>query len=135
MATSRFEALRVSFRQDKDGYLILLRIHPNDVDGQTMMDPLGQRYYVSLMRVDEDEKPVTHKEKTAGETMVQQAGILCKDPEFRKWMARHGHAFDDSEESVTKGLRDLLNVDSRAALATNEEAQAAFRDVLRMYGR
>ena|SRR3990167_2880641 len=135
MTASRFEAVRVSFKQDRDGYIVVLRIHPNDVDGQTMMDPLGQRYYATLNRVDENEKPVHHKEKTAGDLMVQQSGILCKDGEFRAWMKRRGYAFDDTEEGATKGLRDMLGVQSRAELATNEEAQVVFRNLLKEYGR
>jgi hypothetical protein len=135
MTASRFEAIRVAFRQDKDGYVITLRIHPSDIDGQIMQDPVGQRYYVTLNRVDEDEQPITPKEKTSGEILVQQAGILCKDPEFRAWMHRRGHAFDASEESVIKGLRDMLGLESRAELALNDEAQTIFRALLKEYGR
>ena len=135
MTASRFEALRVAFRQDKEGYILTLRIHPSDIDGQVMLDPVGQRYYATLLRVDENEQPVTRKERTQGEVMVQQAGILCKDPEFWAWMHRRGHAFDASEEATIKGLRDLLGVESRAELATNAEAQEAFRTLLREYGR
>lgn len=135
MGSSRFEAVRVAFRQDREGYVMTLRIHPSDMDGQIMLDPVGQRYYCTLRRVDENEQPIAHKERTVGEVMVQQAGILCKDPDFQKWMHRQGYAFDDSEESVTTGLRDALGVQSRAELATNQEAQDAFRTLLKAYGR
>jgi len=135
MTSSRFEAIRVSFRQDKDGYLIVLRIHPNDIDGQTTLDQLGQRYYCTLNRVDENDQPITHKEKTAGERAVQMAGILCTDPAFREWMVKKGYAFDATEESVIKGMRDYLGVKSRKELSTNERAQDAFTLLLTEYGR
>lgn len=135
MSSSRIESIRVAFRQDREGYLITLRVHPSDLDPQLMLDPVGQRYYTTLLRVDEGEKPVTHQEKSTGERAVQMAGILCKEPEFQKWMVRKGYAFTDTEESVIKGMRDLLGVKSRSELATNERAQDLFTALLKEYGR
>lgn len=135
MSTSRFECLRVSFRQDKDGYLIVLRIHPNDVDAQITMDRLGQRYNAALQRVGEDEKPVEHKEKTTGERMVQQAAILCADTEFQKWLVREGFVLEANEQDAAKAMRDILGVESRADLKTSPEAQEVFRELLKRYGR
>lgn len=135
MSSSRFEAVRVSFRQDKDGYLIVLRIHPSDVDTQISLDSLGQRYYCTLTRVDDGDNPVVHKEKTVGERAVQMAGILCTDPDFQKWMVKKGYAFEPTSDGAASGLRDYLGVKSRRELATNEQAQDAFTTLLREYGK
>lgn len=135
MTTSRFETIRVSFRQDKEGYLIVLRIHPNDTDAEILLDPLGQRYYATLQRVDDDEQPVPPREKSSGEKLVQLAGIICTDSEFQKWLVAQGFALEENEDAAVKALRDILGVPSRADLKTNEVAQEAFKELLRRYGR
>lgn len=134
MTESRLEAVRLGWRQDKDGYVLLLRVHPNDIDPQLMADPLGQRYYAVLRRVDENEEPVTHKVKSEGEKLVQLAGILCHNVDFQKWMVEQGHALEATERDAAEGMRVLLGIASRSDLRTNEQAQHIFRQLLKESG-
>lgn len=134
MSESRFEAVRMGWRQDKDGYVLLLRVHPSDIDPELMADPLGQRYYTVVRRVDENEEPVSPKVKTKGEKMVQIAGILCDTEEFQKWMVDQGHALEATPKDAAEGLRVLLGITTRADLKTNEAAQHIFQQILKEGG-
>lgn len=130
MARSRFEALRMGFKQDKEGYILTLRLHPSDVDQETILDQAGQRYYITMARVDEDEQEVDHKVKTQGEKLVQICGIVCNDKDFQAWLVKHGHALEATEKDAAEAVRSIMNVGSRSELKTNVEAQKIFKALL-----
>ena len=53
-----FEAVKIAFTQDKNGFVLKLSLHPNDAPESVMMDALGTRYMVALVRLSDDGVPV-----------------------------------------------------------------------------
>ena len=43
METSQFEAVKVGMKQDNSGYILTLRIHPDDVPNEIMRDFVGSK--------------------------------------------------------------------------------------------
>lgn len=121
-----FEALKVSMRQNKDGYLLTLAVHPDEVPEEIMRDFVGSRYAVAMLRIGDDEKPY---ERPKVSSFVQTAGILAKDPEFQRYCVQVGWCFGISEEDAARSICEALNIESRSELATNSEAQLALIDL------
>ena len=53
----KFEAVKTSMMQDKNGTNIRLTIHPNDVPPQLHKDWVGSRYMVVMVKLNEDGTP------------------------------------------------------------------------------
>ena len=54
----KFEAVKTSMMQDKNGTNIKLTIHPNDVPQDLHKDWVGSRYMVVMVKLNEDGTPV-----------------------------------------------------------------------------
>ena len=121
-----FEALKVSMRQNKDGYLLTLAVHPDEVPEEIMRDFVGSRYAVAMLRIGDDEMPY---ERPKVSSFVQTAGILAKDPLFQRYCVQVGWCFAYSEDDAAQSICEALNIESRSELATNTEAQAALIDL------
>lgn len=128
-AAVHFEGVKIALTQDKNGLVLKLSIHPDDVPKDVILDPLGARYMVAMVRLNEADEPTKGKDKSEGERAVAIAGALCRNPRFRTWMVRKGYADDETPEKVADGLRQICMVQSRAELATNEEARKSFLEL------
>lgn len=140
-----FEAVKAALRQSKDGIVLSLVVHPSDVETQLMTDPIGQRYYVTLVPADQADKEQEVRSKGGvllepGETaldhakrmLVSQAGILCRDPEFQRWFLV-GSDLPPSEEAAIRAMHRYLGVQSRSELADSEAARRLFIDLRNSY--
>lgn len=141
-AAIHFEAIKCALRQSKEGVVLSLVIHPNDLDPAVLSAPIGQQWIVALapyvespsvesnhMEVEKAQlRPIegvlTPKERYAksseGEKAVTRAALLCKDPQFWGFMTAA-----DQNECVSR-LCDALFIDSRSKLATSPEALTEF---------
>lgn len=128
-AAVHFEAVKIAVSQDKNGLVLKLSIHPDQVPKDLILSPLGTRYMVAAVQLGDDDTPIKGKDKTEGERAVAIAGALCRNERFRSWMAKCGYADDDTPDGVAKGLRSICGVSSRAELATNEEARISFMEL------
>jgi hypothetical protein len=143
--TRTFEAIKVSMRQDKDGHIILLRIHPDDIPEDLHKDWVGSRYMVAMALLDEEGKPVEKTHVTdEGIKLVQQAGMLCRDETFYEYLqSTHDRAgaFPDVREGNEKDrpvwckalLLTLLGIESRADLKSNTQAQSIMETLIGEY--
>lgn len=135
-----FEAVKAALRQSKDGIVLSLVVHPSDVETQLMTDPIGQRYYVTLVPADQADKEQEEAVRVTGaavqgETaldhakrmLVAQAGLLCRNPEFQRWFL--GPQIEPSEEAAIKNMHNYLGVKSRSELADSEIARRLFIDL------
>ena len=94
-----FEAVKIAMRQDKNGHVLVLSIHPNDIPTELFSDWLGSRYYVSLVKLNDDETPVPRRIESENRKIVQQAGILCREKPFQEFL-RSGYLMEGSDKPV-----------------------------------
>ena len=79
----------------------------------------GQRFAVVLVPVSDSEEP------KIADPMVREAGMLAKDPRFRKWVAECvGDGQMCGEADAAEFIREFCGIESRRELATNPGARA-----------
>jgi len=130
-AAMSFEAVKMSFSQDKEGYVLKLRIHPNDVPEDMFRDWVGSRYMAVLVKVDEEGEPVMPPEKAKADKTLKMAHALCRNEKFWKYLGEVAVDPDlvdppDDPDQAAAVLRDYLGITSRSELKTNKEARERF---------
>ena len=123
MKTINFEAVKVALKQDKEGYVLTLRIHPDDLQDELMRDFIGSRYQVVMVRLNENEQPMDRESELGGSKAVRIAGMLCRDPQFWEYLHQDLQILEASETEATEWLRNYLNVQSRSEIKTNTQSQ------------
>lgn len=123
MATS-FECVKLGMRQSKDGHVLSLAIHPNDIPESIVRDLVGTRYQLALVRLDDESKPVASQVDEAGKRAVKMAGTLCSDDNFQQYLAQQGYADEMTEAAASTYVRDWCQITSRKELQHNSEARA-----------
>jgi hypothetical protein len=124
--TLQCEVVKIAMSQDKNGHVLKLAIHPNDLPKDLVLDPLGSRYVMVLARLNDQDEIMAPKEKTDGERAVASASLMCRNDRFVAWLADRGYARDDTEDSAREGVREFCSVKSISELATNEDARRKF---------
>lgn len=133
MKTINFEAIKMALKQDKDGYVLTLRVHPDDLDQDLMRDFIGSRYQVVMVRLNESEAPMDREAELSGSKAVRVAGMLCRDPKFWEYLHQDLQIIEASEKEATEWLRNYLNVQSRSDVKSSPQAQALLDKVLKEY--
>lgn len=128
--TMQFEAVKVSMSQTRDGIILRLAIHPNDVPQELVTSWVGSRYMVVMVELGDDDQPKVDPIELARQRRVQSAGMLCKNQMFWTFFAGVTGSQITSEEAAAQAMREYLGVNSRSELASNERAAMAF-DALR----
>ena len=126
METSQFEAKKVALKQTKDGIVMSLAIHPDELPEELMRDFVGARYMVVMVRLADNEMPL-NRDEYAGGQMVKLAGMLCRDSKFWDYLQDQGMLFELSEVACTEWMQSYLNIPSRSEIKTNLEAQGALK--------
>ena len=72
METIQFEGIKTGLKQSKDGYMLSLAVHPDDLPDNLIRDFVGARYMVVMVRIGDDEQPVKQVRKS--DTVVSMAG-------------------------------------------------------------
>jgi len=133
METSQFEARKIALKQTKDGHVLNLAIHPDEIPEEILRDFVGARYMVVMVRLADAEIPMVRAEEYAGTRLVKQAGMLCRDRQFWDYLHDQGLIFERKEENAVDWLCSYLNVASRAELKINERAQYLFEQLNEEY--
>jgi hypothetical protein len=133
METSQFEARKIALKQTKEGHVLNLAIHPDEIPDEILRDFVGARYMVVMVRLADTEVPMVRSEEYAGTKLVKQAGMLCRDRNFWDYLLEEGLIFERKEENAVDWLCNYLNVVSRAELKTNEKAQHLFEKLNKEY--
>jgi hypothetical protein len=63
--------------------------------------------------------------------LLQLAGALPRDPQFREWVGEHWSLSSVNEYDAADVIRQMCEIESRRELATDTEAQARFHQFLR----
>ena len=110
-----FEAIKLQMNQTKDGWVIALRLHPDDLTMELMKLPVGQRVGVALIPIDDDDGAYRNKELMARIQREEKADAAHKrkyytlldsivgSPYFHIWAEERGEqSFDKSDlEALT----------------------------------
>ena len=101
--------------------------------------PTDKTVWVGIALLNEESRA----EKSPVDPMVREAGMLCKDARFRRFIyetaniEQHGHLQCESgvvlEESAASYVRDYCGITSRTELATNADARAKWLELKRDY--
>jgi hypothetical protein len=129
LKTLQFESVKVALKQNKDGYVLTLCIHPDDVPLDLLRDFVGSRYQVVMVRLNDEDQPMNREDEFDGSKAVRMAGILCKEPEFWEFLYDDIQIMNQTEKDATDWLRDALGVSSRSELKTNLEARARLNKI------
>jgi hypothetical protein len=121
METSQFEAVKVGIKQDNSGYILTLRIHPDDLPEEVMRDFVGSRYLTVMVRLNEEERPMNREQELAKD-MVRVSGMLCRDPQFWAFLQESGNVIDKTEKEAMTWLKSYLKVESRAEISKSQLA-------------
>lgn len=121
METSQFEAVKVTMKQDKDGYVLTLRIHPDDVPDEVLRDFVGSRYMAVMVRLNEEERPM-NREQELGRDMVRASGMLCREPAFWDFLEDSNQIYEKSEKEATEWMYRYLKVSSRSDIPKSQQA-------------
>lgn len=122
-AAVHFEAVKVKLSQDKNGILLTLAIHPDDVPESLVRAFVGSRWVCALVRLDDHEMPAPSPAQVDGSRAVQSAAMLCRTPAFQAFLEAQGIATAATEPAATEGLRRYLGIASRADLKTDAAAR------------
>jgi hypothetical protein len=122
----QFEGIKTGLKQSKDGYVLTMAVHPDDLPDDLMRDFVGSRYVVVMVRLGDDEKPMDRENEFPGDHAVKMAGILCRDPEFWNWLEHRNLIKAKAEKECATWLSYYLGIESRKELKTNEEARELF---------
>lgn len=122
----QFEAIKTALKQSKDGYMLSLAVHPDEIPDDLMRDFVGSRYVVVMVRLGDDEMPMVREEEFPGDAAVKMAGILCRDPQFWEWLNKKEWLIDQSEKACTEWLVSYLSIESRKELKTDKDARDLF---------
>lgn len=148
MTAGRFEARKIAWRQTKDGIVLSLAVHPNDVPPDLALADIGTILEIEYREPDVDgpETPVAELVKPAPDKprkpwgtmkLSAQAGIRCADPQFQQWLQRTrpdawalamtlpDTMTDDKVAAVI--VREVCRVESRQHLDNVESAAARWR--------
>lgn len=125
MDSIQFEGIKVGLKQSKDGYVLTMAIHPDDIPDDLVRDFVGSRYMVVMVRLGDDEQPFDRKE-VKKDPAVAMAGMLCRDQDF--WQFVSEYTFDDiaSEGECAEWMKMHFAINSRADFKQNTAARERF---------
>jgi hypothetical protein len=130
MQTSQFEGKKIALKQTKDGIVMSLAIHPDDLPDELLRDFVGARYMVVMVRIGDDERPM---ERQPVDKYMSMAAMLCRDPQFWEFLYDQGLMLETNEEAATDWLKTYLNVQSRKEIKNHEDAQILLNQIHREF--
>ena len=132
-----FEGKKIALRQSKDGMVMLISIHPDDIPASVVMSRLGTRYQCVLFEIGDDENLVVPDDVRTGKKAVAVAGQMCREESFQGWiLMRAGIVLEgtvDPEQVTIESLKEELGIESRSELKDNTLAQDQFRNLIIQY--
>jgi hypothetical protein len=124
--SSQFEAVQISMTKDRTGFILKLSVNREDAPEDLLRDPVGQRYLIVAVRLNDQDEPVAGKAQEEGNFAVKTAAMLCADSRFQEWLAQQGLIDDLSEQSAAEFVRDHCKIASRSELKHSPDARKRF---------
>jgi hypothetical protein len=132
MDTLQFEAVKIAMKQDKEGYVLTLRVHPDEVPDALFRDFVGARYQTVMVRLGEDDRPMD-REDVLSRDLIRLAGIICRESSFADWLFIQDLIPEPSEQNAVEWLRGELDIKSRSELKDNAKARGRFIQINNEY--
>jgi hypothetical protein len=132
METLQFEAVKIAMKQDKEGYVLTLRVHPDEVPDALFRDFVGARYQTVMVRLGENDRPMDRDDVLAKD-LVRLAGIICREEQFAQWLYDQNLIRRNDTASAVEWLRAELDVQSRSELKDNARARSRFIQINNEY--
>lgn len=129
------EVVKIGMSQDKNGHILKLAIHPNDLPQDLVLDQLGSRYVMALVKLNDQDEPVKGEKKREADNIIASAGALCRNKRFQAWLVNNGNAFEVSEASAVEAIRDMCEITSRSEFSTSQKARDAFIEIRNEFER
>lgn len=129
----QFEGIKTGLRQSKDGYLLSIAIHPDDINDALMRDFVGSRYMVVMVRLGDDDQPMVRDNSFPGDTAVKMAGLVCRDPEFWEWLFQKQMIFEKTESAAKEFLYGYIGIETRKELKTDASARDLFNQLKKTF--
>lgn len=135
-AAVHFEAVKTSMSQSKQGTVLRLALHPNEVPPSLHTDWVGSRYMVAMVKLDEEDQPEMSDQQRETNRLIASAGMLCRNLDFAKFLfdadTLLGVPNDEAEREkrVAGALREILGVESRSEMRTNSVARERFKNMV-----
>ncbi len=133
METLNFEGIKLGLKQSKDGFVLTLAVHPDEIPDALMRDFVGSRYQVVMVRLGDDDQPMSREGEFPGDHAVKMAGILCRDPDFWKWLNDREMLMEKNEKACAEWMTSYLGIESRKELKTDTEARSLFNQLKRSF--
>jgi hypothetical protein len=124
--TIQFEGVKMGLKQSKEGFVLTLAVHPDELPDAMMRDFVGSRYVVVMVRLGDDEQPMNREGEFPGDHAVKMAGILCRDKEFWEWLHSKEWLLEKNEKACSEWICSYLDIESRKELKTNADARDLF---------
>ena len=83
----KFEAVKVSMSQDKNGTNLRLCIHPDDVPQELHQHWVGSRYMVAMVKLTDEDEPELSEDQIRKQRLFKSAIMVCKEESFWSYMA------------------------------------------------
>lgn len=128
-AAIAFEAVKIAWRQSKDGFVLTLSIHPDDVQSDLANSRIGTRYQIAMVQLSDDNQPVAGPATAEAAKALRVAVMLCRDPRFWEWIAVAHGVFVENEEEATEWLRDELNIETRSLIKSDPDVRNRFEQL------
>lgn len=120
-----FEAVKLALKQDKNGHVLTLVIHPQETPDELWRTPAGQRYGVALVQLDDDLR--AYEDTTEGERTFRMAAAKCRDRKFQAFLGA------EDEASARTILKKNLGIASSTEIRDNPVIREKFLRVIHDY--
>lgn len=122
-ATISFEGVKTSFVQTSKGVKVTFEVNPLEVPNDLVTAPIGQRYMIVIVGIDDDETPIPAPDKSKSITEAQSAGMLCRSVNFQGYMVHLGYADAKTEGQAAGALRDILKIKTRSEIGKDQKVR------------
>lgn len=126
-----FEAVKLSLKQDRNGIVLTLAIHPNEMPADLWRSPTGQRYGVALVELNENE--LIREMEEEGARVYRMFNAKCRVKHFQVWVLQGEPWMDDREKNTREIIKSDIGVVSAKEIPYNQDAQRKFLEIVKRY--
>lgn len=151
-----FEAKKDRLSQNQGGdWKLTVTVAADSMPQSVLTAPMGTRYVIALVEINDQEEPVEQKTITSNSSGIpnsskrdwnslapsQQAGILCSEPDFQRWITGHskwGSGVKDpnifySSELARHYVTKSCQISSRSEIDKGSYAEGVWNEMVGDY--